>query len=500
VPDAWHQQLQDGTFVDVQGIREWWTIFDDPTLNSLMQSVAEQNLDLFAALQRICLARERVNVVRSARLLQLDKTGTFSHRQTEIVIPGFSGFVSRLLEIDFWTSNLDASWEPDVFGRVAREIDASSATYQASIEDYRDIMVTLYAEVAVRYVQLRTLQKRLAVTQQNAESQRASLRLADIRVKGGVSPVLDSYQAQTNLSSTESDIPPIEQAIQETLNRLAVLLGEYPRSLHCELIYPAPIPNVPDELPMALPRDMVRQRPDIRQAERQLAARTAEVGVAVADLYPRFSINGTFGFGAEEFSDLFSSSAWNFRVGPSFRWAIFHSGRIRASIRSSECAVREALAVYEQTLLLAAEEVENGIVAYNKEVERRVDLERAVKAAQQSLESVLDIYRAGNTDFLNVLDTQRALFILQNQLAVSEGLAVVNLISFYKALGGGWDPRHHCNQRNVRLQCPPDCPLDYTPPAPEDSLENDNFFEGANSDEALPPPPSDNSETDNDQL
>jgi hypothetical protein len=156
--------------------------------------------------------------------------------------------------------------------------------------------------------------------------------------------------------------------------------------------------------------------------------------------------------------------------------------------------------VYEQTLLLAAEEVENGIVAYNKEVERRVDLERAVKAAQQSLESVLDIYRAGNTDFLNVLDTQRALFILQNQLAVSEGLAVVNLISFYKALGGGWDPRHHCYQRNVRLQCPPDCPLDYTPSEPEDSLGNDNFFEGANSDEALPPPPSDNAETDNDQL
>jgi NodT family efflux transporter outer membrane factor (OMF) lipoprotein len=321
------------------------------------------------------------------------------------------------------------------------------------------------------------------VTRQNAKGQVASLNLADIRVKGGVSPVLDSYQAQTNLATTESDIPPLEQAIQETLNRLAVLVGEYPRSLHCELLEPGPIPTVPTELPMALPYNMVRQRPDIRRAERELAARTAEVGVAVSELYPRFLINGTFGFGAEQFSQLYSSSGWNFSTGPSFRWAIFQSGRIRANIRSSECAVQEALAIYEQTLLVAAEEVENGIVGYEKELERRVDLERAVAAAEKSLDSVLDVYRAGNTDFLNVLDTQRALFVLQDRLTISEGLAVVNLIGFYKALGGGWDPQHHCRQRYVRLQCPPNCPVQYLPPVTEDSLADEYDFGGENANE-----------------
>ncbi len=481
VPDAWHQELKHGAFLDAEGVRQWWKIFGDPTLDELMLRTAEQNLDLYAAYHRICQAREQINIVRSARLFRFDKTGSFRHTQTENIIPGLG--ISRILQIPFWNSDLDVAWEPDVFGRVARQIESANATYEASVEGYRDIMVLLYAEVASRYVELRTQQKRLAVTRRNAEGQRASLKLADIRVQGGVSPVLDSYQAQTNLATTESDIPPLEQAVQEALNRLAVLLGEYPRSLHCELLEPAPIPTVPTELPMVLPYNMVRQRPDIRRAERELAARTAEVGVAVSDLYPQFTITGTFGFGAEQLSQLYTASAWNYSTGPSFRWALFQSGRIRANIRSSECAVQEALAVYEQTLLLASEEVENGMVGYNKELERRVDLERAVAAAEKSLESVLDIYRAGNTDFLNVLNTQRALFELQDRLAISEGLAVGNLIGFYKALGGGWDPQHHCRQRYVRLQCPPDCPVQYLPPVTEDSLADEYDFGGENANE-----------------
>ena len=478
VPDAWHQKLQDGTsYLDAEGVRQWWTLLGDPTLDSLILRAKENNLDLNAALQRIYQARQFVNIARSARLPFVDGTSSFRNsKQAAAVLPFLDPSID-LPAIDVWSVGFDAAWEPDVWGRVQRDIEANCATYQSFIEAYRDLMVTVYAEVARNYVELRAFQERLQYARQNVEIQKASLELANLRVEGGVSPILDSYQATANLAGTEAEIPPLESAIQQTLNRLAVLIGEYPRALHCELLEAAPIPTVPAELPYVLPCDVVRQRPDIRQAERLLAARTAEIGVSVGDLFPRFTINGTFNFSAQKFSEAFSlsSRAWNYQVGPNVRWAWFQGGLIRANIATAEFAADEALVNYEQTLLLAAEEVENAIVAFNKERDRRAALERSVAAAQDSLKSVLEIYRAGNTDFQNVLVTQNGLFNAQNQLAASEGQVVVNLIAFYKAIGGGWDPVHHCQPRVVRLACPPACPTEIEPPPvePESYLLDD---------------------------
>ncbi|MEM7314166.1 MAG: TolC family protein, partial [Planctomycetota bacterium] len=313
-------------------------------------------------------------------------------------------------------------------------------------------LVTYYADIARNYVQIRTLQQQLQYAHQNVEIQRRALDLAQRRVQGGISTNLDQFQAESNLATTESQIPQLEVQLHQTLNRLAVLTGSFPGSLHEALAHPAPIPTIPSALPQDVPCDVVRQRPDIRQAERAIAAATADVGVATGDLYPRFSIGNSLGWSSQKFSNLFfNNDSFQFNLGPSIRWALFQSGRIRCNINSTEWAVSEALATYEQTLLRAFEEIENARVGFTKERERYHHLQVTVEAAEKSLQSVLALYKNGNTDFQNVLDTQRTLFEAQNALAISEGQIVTQLINIYRALGGGWDPNHHCPGRCVRL-------------------------------------------------
>jgi NodT family efflux transporter outer membrane factor (OMF) lipoprotein len=455
VPDVWHQQLENGSYANSEEVRQWWTLFNDPLLNDMVYTAGEQNLDLYAAYQRIQQARAQTDIAYSPRLAWLDAAGSFQHsKQSENAI-GLGGIPLFFLRPrDVWGLGFDTSWEPDVFGRITRQIEAAEAAQCATIEAYRDIMVSLYAEVARNYVLARTLQARLEFAHRNTKIQRESLDLAKVRVESGVAAIFDQYQAESNLANTEAEIPPLNAQLQQTLNRLAVLLGEYPGALHEVMMPNAPLPEIGAGMPITLPCDVVRQRPDIRQAERLYAARVAEVGVATADLYPRFAINGTFNLQAQNLSDLLETRSFSYGFGPSFRWAIFHAGQVLSNIDGSKAAAEEAFAQYQQTVLLAAEEVENAVVAYNTELERRESLRRVVTSAEQSLEKLLFSYKKGNTDFLNVLDTQRTLFQAQNQLAASEGQVVINVVNIYMALGGGWDPNHHCVDRCVRIHCP----------------------------------------------
>jgi NodT family efflux transporter outer membrane factor (OMF) lipoprotein len=247
-------------------------------------------------------------------------------------------------------------------------------------------------------------------------------------------------QAESNLANTYSLIPVIERDINEGLNRLAVLLGENPGALHAELDDEVPIPHEPEEVAMGLPTELLRQRPDVRRAERLLASQTAQIGVATADLYPSFSLAGFLGLEALSAGDLASGDSVTWNVGLPIRWNIFAGGRIRSQIRAEEARTNQALATYEQTVLNALEESENAMVAYVKEVQRRERLSQAVVATQRSLDLVLTQYTAGLTDFQNVLDTQRTLLLREDELAVAEGLVVGNLVRLYRALGGGWDP------------------------------------------------------------
>jgi NodT family efflux transporter outer membrane factor (OMF) lipoprotein len=440
-PDAWHTAAVEGLEDGEATLQTWWMVFDDELLNDLVMRSAEGNLDLRSALWRVEEARALRGVVSSTRKPQVgfSADATRSKPSENGILSDFApeeGFEAENL----FTTGLGASWEIDVFGRIRRQVEAADAATDASIEAYRDVLVSLYAETALAYLNVRTAQERLRIAQANVEAQEDTLQLTKDRFHSGLVSALDVSQAESNLANTYSLIPVIERDLNEGLNRLAVLLGENPGALHAELDQEAPIPHEPAAVAMGLPTELLRQRPDVRRAERLLASQTAQIGVATADLYPTFSLTGFLGLEALNTGDLGSSDSVTWNVGLPIRWNIFAGGRIRSRIRAEEARTNQALAYYEQTVLTALEESENAMVAYVKEVQRRERLSQAVDATQRSLDLVLTQYTAGLTDFQNVLDTQRTLLLREDDLAVAEGLVIGNLVRLYRALGGGWDP------------------------------------------------------------
>ena len=298
----------------------------------------------------------------------------------------------------------------------------------------------LLSEVGQAYVDMRTFQQRIDYARSNVRTQQGSLRLTSDRNAAGLVSDLDVRQAELNLATTEAFIPSLQIGLTVAINRLGVLLGQHPTALRAELETPTPIPSPPSEILVGLPTELLRQRPDLRSAERKLAAQTAQIGVAKADLYPRLALLGTFAFDALDAAKLFTGDASAFSFGPAVRWNLFDGGRIRSNVKAQESLTEQALLGYEQTVLLALEEVEDAFVAYVQENERRDMLQRSVTAADAAVKLVNTLYRTGLTDFQNVLDTERSLFQQQDQLAQSEGEVTQNLIQIYRALGGGWSP------------------------------------------------------------
>jgi multidrug efflux system outer membrane protein len=438
MPDAWHQELTKGLAVGEANLQTWWTLLGDPVLDTLVQRAAQGNLDLQTAFARIVGARAALGVASGEKYPVIDAGGTAERfRFTEETTP----FLPRgqNSKDNFFQTGLDASWEIDIFGRIRRSVESADATLEASVEAYRDVLVLLYADVAINYVEARALQERIRLAQANIEAQRATLQLVQDRFNAQLVGELDIRQAELNLANTESALPTLRILLTQTIHRLGVLLGERPSALHPTLSDRVPIPGTPPDIAVGLPADLLRQRPDIRQAERQLAAQTALIGVATADLYPRFSISGTLALESNQIGNLYdASSSYAFGIGPSFRWNLFSGGRVRGNIRVEDARTEQALVAYEQTLLLALEDVENAMVAYVQEIDRRDVLTRSVDAAAKSVELVQTRYREGLTDFQNVLDTQRSLFQQQDQRAASQGQVTQNVIRIYKALGGGW--------------------------------------------------------------
>jgi NodT family efflux transporter outer membrane factor (OMF) lipoprotein len=308
------------------------------------------------------------------------------------------------------------------------------------VEDYRDVLVVLLAEVGVNYVDAIALQERIQLADQNVQAQRDSLQLTQDRFDAGLTSALDVAQAESNLANTEARIPQLETRLTAALNRIAVLLGENPGSVHDELLGRTEIPRSPDEILIGIPADVVRQRPDIRRAERELAAQTARIGLATAGLYPRFSLTGFLGLDSASIGDLVDGDSVTWSVGLPFVSHLFDGGRTRGRIQVEEARTDQLLSAYELTVLTALEEVENALVAFAQEKARRDRLARAVDASARSVELVRTQYMAGLTNFQNVLDSQRSLTDQQDQLAESEGLVIENLITLYRALGGGWQP------------------------------------------------------------
>ncbi len=433
-PSSWHTELGKGLIskeTDPKTLANWWTTLNDPELSSLIERTVAGNLDLKKALARVREARARRGISEANLFPTLDVTGSASRsRSSEETGSGKTR--------DLYSAGFDAGWELDIFGGARRSIEAAEADLEASQEGLRDVLVSLVAEVALNYVEARTYQAQLAVAEANLKAQQETYELTQWRYEAGLSDELSVEQARYNLESTRSQIPTLRTGLEGAKNRIAVLLGEPPGTVHPEIEKPEPIPVTPLEVAVGVPADTLRHRPDVRQAERELAAQTARIGVATADLYPKFSLKGSIGLEALSLGNLISLGSRTYSIGPRITWPIFDAGAIRKNIEVQSALQEQALIQYEAAVLSALEEVENALAAYANEQVRRQSLQDATHAAERSVDLARVKYAAGLTDFQVVLDAQRSLLSLQGQLAQSDGTVTSNLIALYKALGGGW--------------------------------------------------------------
>jgi outer membrane protein, multidrug efflux system len=421
---------------DLQG---WWKLFGDPQLDQLVACALENSPDMAVACARIRQARASRRVAASPFYPQIDGAfGASRQRESPNLIVG--GFPTGLGVSSFDTYQLgfDAIWELDIFGRNRRAFQAASAEVCASIANAGDVMVTLTAEVARNYTDVRCFQRRIEVAGNNLASQKNAVEVSSARFEAGLTSQLDVAQAQTIYSTTRSLIPLLEEGLYQSMHRLAILLGFEPDYLYNELHEVKPMPLPPGEIPAGLPCQLIRRRPDIRAAEWQLVAANAEVGRAIAELYPRINLLGTIGLAADSPHQMpmFSSRLWS--LGGQILQPIFQGWRLRAQVQFRGAFFEERAALFEQTVLEALEEVRNAMVSYEKERERFAALLAAVAASRRSLELSSELYTYGLVDFLNVVEAERGVLLLEDDLIVSQRDFIDNAIALYKALGGGW--------------------------------------------------------------
>ena len=405
----------------------WWEGFGDEQLSSLVESALASNLDLLAAVERVEAARAAYGVVSADRLPTL--TGTASYTRVKTL-----GAPTR----DQWSLGAQVAWEVDLFGRVRRAVEASHASFEAEVEQVRGVQVALAAETVATYLQALSIQERLDIAAYNVDGQRRSLDIADRRFDAGMAAGLDPAQARVNLHSTQASVPALELQMQRALHRLAVLTGKDPRSLVGSLQTVRPLPEVPEQLMVGLPADLLRNRPDIRGLERELAAQTARVGVATAALYPSVNLTGAWDWLAQDPDELFERDSRTGSLGFPVSVPIFNAGRLRSQVSAEEAVVRQIHLQLRQRILVAQEEVENALVAIVRDRRQAELLAEAVEAARSSVDLSRQLYTSGQSDFQNVLDAQRSLFALEDDLARAKLNTLLDLVDLYRAIGGGW--------------------------------------------------------------
>lgn len=428
----------------IADLKTWWRGFQDPTLDQLIDRAIAGNLDLRVAEARIREARALLGIERSGWFPTLDARGGVN-RSRQSQPPGGTG---RSAESTLWVAGFDAGWEIDVFGGTRRAVEAARADLGATEEDRNAVLVSLLAEVATNYVTLRGVQQQLRISFDNIESQRQTLALNEARFAAGITSEFDVSRARAQVAAFEATVPVLRIAEASALHRLAVLLGQAPGALKTELgtvpdgdpRQANAVPMALPEVPVGLPSELLLRRPDIRRAERRLAAATARIGVATADLFPRFSLTGSFGTQGDEAPRLVDSRSIFWSVGPAVSWNLFDGNRIRSNIAVRNERQAQTLAEYERTVLLSFEEVENAVTSYSQNVERRAALARAVEANRRSVELATGRFNGGIGDLLDVLLAQRDLFAAEEALVRSETQLSTDLVAIYKALGGGWTP------------------------------------------------------------
>lgn len=415
---------------------DWWYSFNDPDLVGLINATHQQNLDLKSAGMRIAQSRAQLRIAAGNKFPQLQQMyGAYDRNG----LSKNTAFVPPNRFFDNWGTGFDAAWELDFWGRFERAIESANGEYNATIEDYDNLLVVLLGEVGATYVQMRTFQQRLDFARTNLKIQRETLGLAEVRFKEGATTELDVKQAQSNVSQTEALLPVLETGVRQTNNALCVLTGIPPRDLTLQdVALDRPIPMGPPTVSLGIPADLVRQRPDVRAAERKLAAQSARIGIAESDLYPHISIIGTVGLQSANFSSLFDGDSFTGVIGPAFSWNILNYGRLRSNIDAQRALFQQLAYAYQQSVIEAQREVEDALVGFQKSQTQVQSLQDSVKAAKEAVDIGTTQYRLGKVDFNRVFLLQTELVRQQDLLASAQGDQARNLISVYKALGGGW--------------------------------------------------------------
>jgi NodT family efflux transporter outer membrane factor (OMF) lipoprotein len=434
----------------------WWRKFDDPKLSDLIRIAQQQNPNVQIAGVRVLQARAQLGATIGNLYPQKQQAFgelTYKRLSDHDSPGGFDRDVADRLSLlssdnSFWISQygVTASWELDLWGKFRRAIEASDASLMASVSNYDDALVSLTAQVASTYVNIRTYQERLRIARENAEAQRKTLNLADVRFRNGEVSETDTQQAKAQYAQTRSQIPQLEIGLRQNQHALSTLLGRPPSKLDDLLGSGGPIPAAPAQVAIGIPAELLRRRPDIRSAEQQAAAQSAMIGATKAELYPAFSLSGTFGFlstdvGNSELSDAFD---WKSRVasfGPAVVWNVFNYGQITNQVRAQDAAFQQAILTYQNTVLQAQQEVEDGLASFLGAQDTVALLSEATAAARRSVDLASAQYRAGATGYTTVLTAQQTLLAQQDQLAVTQGSVAQGLISLFRALGGGWELR-----------------------------------------------------------
>jgi NodT family efflux transporter outer membrane factor (OMF) lipoprotein len=441
---------------------DWWSLFKDPVLTRLEKRVAAENLDVKTAAIRLTESRAQLGVARAALFPTLNGNASYTRELASEngvfgLIPGAAGANNAigangaagnstggivgtgLKPFDIYQGGFDSSWEVDLWGGVRRSVESATATSEAAKETERSVLLSSLAELARDYVQLRGTQAQLSIARENVRTARQSLNLTQQRAAGGVTTDLDVANASAQLRTTLAQIPTLEQQEAQTINALSLLLGQPPNALRAELVTAKPIPPVPPRVPVGLPSELARRRPDIRQAEAQLHAATADIGVAEANFYPTLTLTGSFGLQSLQFKNAFNLNSKQYALGPGLTIPIFEGGQLRSTLQLRKAQQQEAAVNFQRTVLQAWHDVDNALTAYKAEQTRRDELVQAAAENRRALSLAQSRYQQGVADFLTVLVAETNVLTAEQQLASSTTTVSSNLVALYKALGGGWE-------------------------------------------------------------
>ena len=437
-PPQWTSQMAGGETNGLADLAQWWKSFGDTNLDSLIATAIQSNLTLRVAEARVREARYQKQVISAGLWPSLSGSGSYTRNHYGAhAFPPLAGF-GIPPDYNLYDANFDAAWELDVFGGTRRAVEAANAQIGAAEFGEHDAQVTLLAEVARNYISARAYQQRLAIAYDNIKVEQDVLDLTSNRFENGLGNDLDVQQAQALLDATGAQVPSLQTGFDQSVYSLSVLLGQPPGALMDEMSAKQEIPLTPPLVPVGLPSDLLQRRPDVQQAERQLAAATAQIGVAKADLFPKFSLTGLAGVQSVSAGTWFSYASRYWDAGPSVQWELFEAGSIVANIHVQNARQEEALNQYEQTVLVALQDVESALTAYAREQVRRESLLQSVQADQQALDLATQLYKSGLADFLRVLDSETSLYTAQDSLVQSDQTVSLDLVQLYKALGGGW--------------------------------------------------------------